>query len=54
MPEINVGDVVRLKSGGPLMTVRSINDNDAFCDWFDPKEDAKNQVFQTWQLERQR
>jgi len=41
-----IGDVVQLKSGGPLMTIRSIlNKNDAFnlgnddyaCQWFDDK-----------------
>lgn len=36
------GDVVRLKSGGPMMTVTGINyDNDCICSWFfDNKESS--------------
>ncbi len=29
------GSVVRLKSGGPYMTVRAINNEDYECQWFD-------------------
>jgi uncharacterized protein YodC (DUF2158 family) len=31
---INVGDVVQLKSGGPRMTVSSIDGRDVYCEWF--------------------
>ncbi len=40
--EIRVGDVVSLKSGGPIMTVSDIGDHygtqKAWCDWFDGKK----------------
>lgn len=46
--EIKAGDVVTLKSGGPLMTVDSVGDNwgtqSAWCTWFDGKKQA-NHVF---------
>jgi uncharacterized protein YodC (DUF2158 family) len=34
-PIFEVGDVVRLKSGGPSMMIRSIDGNEIFCEWFD-------------------
>lgn len=48
MADFKVGDVVRLKSGGPLMTIRVI-DNDGtreiYCDWFDSKDELKGTRF---------
>ncbi|HEU4595590.1 MAG TPA: DUF2158 domain-containing protein [Pyrinomonadaceae bacterium] len=36
MEEIKVGDVVRLKSGGPDMTVVGVISKELFmCNWFD-------------------
>jgi len=33
------GTVVQMKSGGPYMTIRFIEDGQAYCEWF---EGAKN------------
>jgi uncharacterized protein YodC (DUF2158 family) len=35
---MNAGDLVQLKSGGPTMTIRWIEDGEAFCEWFDGKK----------------
>lgn len=35
MSNIKIGDVVTLKSGGLQMTVKSIEENDAVCVWYD-------------------
>ena len=51
MSDIKKGDVVKLKSGGPVMTVQDIDDysmkgtkEDALCLWFDGN-DRKEKVF---------
>lgn len=45
------GDVVQLKSGGPLMTIISKYDNNAFnCTWFDGTT-PKSSVFPETALE---
>lgn len=38
MREFKVGVTVRLKSGGPTMTINKIDGNEISCQWFDNKE----------------
>jgi uncharacterized protein YodC (DUF2158 family) len=42
---IKAGDTVRFKSGGPLMTVKSVNADGAWCEWFDKKDEIKSGRF---------
>ena len=46
---IQIGDIVRLKSGGPKMTVENVGEytgtkNGAACTWFD-EENKKTEIF---------
>lgn len=46
MVEPKNGDLVRLKSGGPLMTVIENDPNQGIrCCWFDKNEEIKAQAF---------
>lgn len=53
----NLGDTVRLKSGGPTMTINKFTGNSesdkdrAECFWFD-KAEMKREIFQTTSLEK--
>lgn len=52
MMQIEVGDVVRLKSGGPSMTVMDITpEGEVKCEWFSG-DDVSRRVFLQAQLER--
>jgi len=50
---IKVGDTVRLKSGGPLMTVNSIEPEhfEAQCKWFDSSNKCLMGMFRLEALE---
>lgn len=37
---VAVGDVVQLKSGGPLMTISWVENGSAYCEWFDDKKNT--------------
>jgi uncharacterized protein YodC (DUF2158 family) len=46
MSKFKPGDTVRLKSGGPLMTVAEIEENDFVrCAWFDDKRLPQDKAF---------
>lgn len=38
---MQAGDLVKLKSGGPIMTVRSVHENNIECEWFDKENTSK-------------
>lgn len=45
MSEFKEGDTVRLKSGGPIMTVTGKQtDGSYWCIWFNQSRDGRNQV----------
>jgi uncharacterized protein YodC (DUF2158 family) len=33
-PVLHIGDLVRLRSGGPLLTVKSVQGNEVICSWW--------------------
>jgi uncharacterized protein YodC (DUF2158 family) len=33
MPLFKVGDLVQLKSGGPKMTIKRLEEDKAYCEW---------------------
>jgi uncharacterized protein YodC (DUF2158 family) len=45
------GSLVRLKSGGPTMTIGWIGNTEAECNWFSNDDDLKSAVFKVAQLE---
>jgi len=57
MEELKIGDVVRLKSGGPAMTIADIRDyqgsrDGAFCEWLDDVKKKQSAVFALRSLEK--
>ena len=49
MSGITAGSVVQLKSGGPKMTVKWVDDTEAYCEWFSGP-DVKGSPFMIIQL----
>jgi uncharacterized protein YodC (DUF2158 family) len=48
--QLKPGDRVRLRSGGPLMTVHSINGDHIDCQWFTPKGELHSATFPLFML----
>ncbi len=42
---MNKGDVVQLKSGGPVMTVEEVSGEGVFCTWFDKNKKRCSDTF---------
>jgi uncharacterized protein YodC (DUF2158 family) len=49
--EFKPGDNVRVKSGGPLMTIQKIGVEFANCTWFDENNDVQTESFRPEVLE---
>lgn len=47
----DIGDVVRLKSGGPKMTILKLMDDTISCQWFDRNGKVHTGNFQTAMLD---
>lgn len=48
-----IGDVVKMKMGGPLMTVNQVyDDEEVNCIWFDNDHRLNNEDFQSSMLEK--
>jgi len=43
--EYEIGDIIRLNSGGPLMTIQNINNNTFICRWFDKNNTLQSEKF---------
>jgi uncharacterized protein YodC (DUF2158 family) len=48
--ELKLGDRVRMRSGGPLMTVHSINGDNIDCQWFTLKGELQSATFPFYML----
>lgn len=48
---MEAGSVVRIKSGGPKMTIQAINGDNVVCVWFDNQNNPQKQIFKINTLE---
>jgi uncharacterized protein YodC (DUF2158 family) len=47
---LRIGDLVRVRSGGPLLTVTSVQGDQVNCSWFDQDGRVESQNFPIWTL----
>jgi uncharacterized protein YodC (DUF2158 family) len=52
LDRIEIGDTVKLKSGGPFMTVSSISGDFVSCEWFDMHNQAQTKSFRLITLDK--
>jgi uncharacterized protein YodC (DUF2158 family) len=53
MENLQGGEVVQLKSGGPLMTIKHVeSDGTTYCHWFDNQGELKHGTFKREQLKK--
>lgn len=50
MSQLKPGDLVRLKSGSPLMTVEAVEEDKVYCTWFNDKGERRDERFLAAQL----
>ncbi|MCF7839757.1 MAG: DUF2158 domain-containing protein [Candidatus Marinimicrobia bacterium] len=49
--QIKPGDTVMLKSGGPVMAVSKVKDEEAHCEWFDTQGEHHSHWFNLQAIE---
>ena len=52
MDNLQSGDTVQLKSGGPVMTVKDVRGGELLCEWFDPQGKHQVQLFKPASLKK--
>jgi uncharacterized protein YodC (DUF2158 family) len=53
MKKFNIGDIVKLKSGSPDMTIQQfLNDNTIECHWYEKKHGIQKEIFHESMLEK--
>ena len=49
--EFNPGELVSLKSGGPIMTVQSVDEDKVIVTWFDDENNLQKDEFFYFEIE---